>query len=108
MERKEENNMCADTLHLFLIIEDNVLVDFGHQGNISMTGRGSVSFLHDVLCGMDIDAIEKLSFDIFTQNDITTTEKRKHTLALPLVAMINAIKTYKQKNDFLTIEQFLS
>lgn len=107
VERIEKNNMCADTLHVFLCIQNNILTDFGHQGNISMTGRGSISFLHDILCGTDIDTIENTWFAIFAENNITTTEKRKNTLALPLISIINGIKKYKHATNYITIEKFL-
>lgn len=106
ISRSNENSLCDDTIEVYLTIENNILVDFNYQGNLSLVSLWSVSFLHDVLLGMPIEEIENLKFSFFASKGVYVTMRRQKTLALPLVAIINAIKAYRWKDDFVDIEVF--
>lgn len=108
LTREENNPLCDDALILDLCIEEWVVTDFAFSWNISLTAVASLSFLYDTVCGMTVDEICLLDYSFFADHGIVVTMRRQKTLALPLVALINACKQRRGDPDRLDSESFVT
>lgn len=104
---EEGNVICDDSMEIFLKIENNALTEINYTWQLSMTGQWSLTFLNDVLIWKNIKEILNLTTDFFTENWIEVSHRRKKTVSLPLVAIINAIKKFQWEKDFVDLEEFV-
>lgn len=92
----EESRLCADTLTVWLIIEDdNTIADFTFDGHISAVSTGYASLVGESVVGMRAE--EVLTLDYWYVRDLLDMEvstKRKQASTLGLLAIRNAVHKY--------------
>lgn len=103
---EEWNIICDDSIEIYLNIDKDILKEINYTGQLSMTWQGSLALLNDLLLWKNINEIKNLTVAFFADNWVEVSHRRKKTVSLPLVAIINAIKTYQWDKDLTDIEDF--
>lgn len=86
--------------------QTSIISQIGYEGDLTLIGMGSVSFLADVLVWMTLHNVVDVDMSVFQDEGIVVTMRRKKTLAFPLVVIINAIKTFLGEKDLIDLETF--
>ncbi len=105
---REANRVCADVVEVFLIIEDNVLVQFAFDGYMSIVATACISITGELLEGSSLDDILTLN-ESFIHANIGTdiSPRRRYASLIGLLAIKNAIYQYRwerKREDFSDIE----
>lgn len=104
---RESNRVCADVVEVFLVLQDNLLVEFSFDGYMSIIATACVSITGELLLGWNIAEILKLD-EAFVHEHIGTdiSPRRRYASLIGLLAIKNAIHEYYQdglKEDFSDI-----
>lgn len=104
---REHNRVCADVVEVFLVIENNTLVQFSFDGYMSIVATACVSITGELLEGISIDDILTLN-ELFIHENIGSdiSPRRRYASLIWLLAIKNAIHEYRQddkKEDFSDI-----
>ncbi len=104
---RESNRICADVVEVFLVIQDDLLVEFSFDGYMSIIATACVSITGEVLVEWNLTDILKLN-ESFVHEHIGTdiSPRRRYASLIGLLAIKNAIHEYRQdgmKEDFSDI-----
>lgn len=99
----EGNFICWDDIYVFLKIQDNIIIEYSFSGNTSIVSKASANFLHEMIIGKNLSETLEIEVDVFSENKLEVSIRRKNALHLPLLAIRNAIHEYQ--NDW-EIEDF--
>lgn len=105
---REVNRVCSDVVEVFLRIENDKIVEFSFDGYMSITATACVAITGELLTEKAISEIFSLNEDFIRENigsDISP--RRRHASLIGLLAIKNALHTYKNDGiieDFSDIE----
>ena len=93
---REANRVCADVVEVFLVIEDDILVQFAFDGYMSIVATACVSITGELLEGTAIDKILLLNESFIHENIGTDiSPRRRYASLIGLLAIKNAIHQYR-------------
>lgn len=108
ISHRETNRVCADSVEVFLKIENNILSDFAFDGYLSITATACTAITGELLLGKNIDEILDLNENfIKTHIGDDISPRRRYASLIGLLAIQNAIHQYKKDGimlDFSDIE----
>lgn len=104
---KEENRSCSDTIEVFLLIENNILIDWSFDGITSIITTATSSVFWESIIGMSLDEILTKDYNYIIELVWEEISPRRQKAAVFwLVATRNAIHKYLQdwkKDDILSM-----
>lgn len=90
----EWNFICWDDINVYLKIEDDKIVDYSYDGNLSNVSLASAWFLSEFVLGVNINDIFLWNYDFIKDKWFEVSNKRKRASVLPILALRNAIHQY--------------
>lgn len=107
IRHRESNRVCADVLEVFLVIQDDALLEFSFDGYMSIIATACTAIVWEILIGYTLDAILTLDESFIHENIWTDiSPRRKFASLIGLLAIKNAIHEWKKdgiKEDFSDI-----
>lgn len=108
IQYRETNRVCSDVVEIFLRIENDIITEFSFDGYMSITATACVAITGELLTEKSISEIFPLNEDFIREHigsDISP--RRRHASLIGLLAIKNALHTYKNDGiieDFSDIE----
>lgn len=92
----EWNFICGDDINVYLKIEDDKIVDYSYDWNLSNVSLASAGFLSEFVVNTNIHDVFDWNYDFIKEKWFEVSNKRKRASVLPILALRNAVHQYLQ------------
>ena len=94
VKKKIGNNVCGDTIEIFLKIDNKTIIDYSYAGEPSQITKAAAEFFGEYIIGMNIEKILTLNANRVRNEGFVVSPRRVRYTISALLATRNAVHDY--------------
>ena len=94
VKKKIGNNVCGDTIEIFLKIDNKEISDYSYAGEPSQITKAAAEFFGEYIIGMNIEKILTLNADRIRDEGFVVSPRRVRSTISAILAARNALHEY--------------
>ncbi len=107
VKQHEGNFICWDDITVYIVIQDEKIVDYSFDGNCSNITTAAASFLSEFIIGIPIRDIFNRTYKTMVDHGFEVSPRRKRAAVIAILATRNAIHKYLKDGKEDTFEDLI-